>query len=108
MALAPFSPWLAVAVLLYGLMGSARGISGVAMNTSLMEQVPRTLWAGCRILFTFLGLLLQIALGLGVGRIASSVSLAAGFGVIAAVYAVAFGSACWPIDGEGSNDSGSK
>ena len=40
MAFSPFSPWLALAVLLYGLMGSARGVSGVAMNTSLMEQVP--------------------------------------------------------------------
>ena len=40
MALSPFSPWLALAVLFYGLMGSARGLSGVAMNTSLMEQVP--------------------------------------------------------------------
>src|SRR3989441_3664844 len=37
MALSPFSPWLALAVLFYGLMGSARGLSGVAMNTSLME-----------------------------------------------------------------------
>ena len=33
----------------------------------------------------------------GVGWIASRISLAAGFGVIAAVYAVAFGSACWPV-----------
>src|SRR5260370_22799463 len=40
MALSPYSPWLALAVLFYGLMGSARGLSGVAMNTRLMEQVP--------------------------------------------------------------------
>jgi hypothetical protein len=38
-----------------------------------------------------------VALGLAVGWVASRISLAAGFGVIAAVYAVAFGSACWPI-----------
>jgi hypothetical protein len=38
-----------------------------------------------------------VSLGLGVGWIASRISLAAGFGVIAAVYAVAFGSACWPV-----------
>jgi hypothetical protein len=38
-----------------------------------------------------------VALGLGVGWIASRVSLAAGFGVIAAIYAIAFGSACWPV-----------
>jgi MFS family permease len=97
MALAPFSPWLVVAVLLYGLMGTARGISSVAMNTSLMEQVPKHFMGRVQNTFYFFGTFLQVALGLGVGWIASRVSLAAGFGVIAAVYAVAFGSACWPI-----------
>jgi hypothetical protein len=38
-----------------------------------------------------------VSLGLAVGWIASRISLAAGFGMIAAVYAFAFGSACWPI-----------
>jgi MFS family permease len=100
MALAPFSPWLAVAVLLYGLMGTARGISSVAMNTSLMEQVPQQFMGRVQNTFYFFGTFLQVALGLGVGWIASRISLAAGFGVIAAVYAVAFGSACWPIRAE--------
>jgi len=97
MALAPFSPWLAAAVLLYGLMGSARGVSGVAMNTSLMEQVPPQFMGRVQNTFYFFGTFLQVSLGLGVGWIASRISLAAGFGVIAAVYAVAFGSACWPM-----------
>jgi MFS family permease len=97
MALSPFSPWLAIAVLLYGLMGSARGVSGVAMNTSLMEQVPPHFMGRVQNTFYFFGTFLQVGLGLGVGWIASRISLAAGFGVIAAVYAVAFGSACWPI-----------
>ena len=100
MALAPFSPWLAVAVLLYGLMGTARGISSVAMNTSLMEQVPQQFMGRVQNTFYFFGTFLQVALGLGVGWVASRISLAAGFGVIAAVYAVAFGSACWPIRAE--------
>jgi len=97
MALAPFSPWLGMAVLLYGLMGSARGVSGVAMNTSLMEQVPPQFMGRVQITFYFFGTFLQVGLGLAVGWIASRVNLAAGFGVIAAVYALAFGSACWPI-----------
>jgi MFS family permease len=100
MALAPFSPWLAAAVLLYGLMGSARGVSGVAMNTNLMEQVPPQFMGRVQNTFYFFGTFLQVSLGLGVGWIASRISLAAGFGVIAAVYAVAFGSACWPIRAE--------
>lgn len=100
MALAPFSPWLAAAVLLYGLMGSARGVSGVAMNTSLMEQVPPQFMGRVQNTFYFFGTFLQVSLGLGVGWIASRISLAAGFGVIAAVYAVAFGSASWPMRAE--------
>jgi len=97
MALSPFSPWLALAVLLYGLMGSARGVSGVAMNAGLMEQVPPHFMGRVQNTFYFFGTFLQVALGLAVGWIASRISLATGFGVIAAVYAVAFGSACWPI-----------
>ena len=97
MALSPFSPWLALAVLLYGLMGSARGLSGVAMNTSLMEQVPPHFMGRVQNTFYFFGTLLQVVLGITVGWIASRVSLAAGFGLIAVVYALAFGSACWPM-----------
>jgi MFS family permease len=97
MALSPFAPWLALAVLFYGLMGSARGISGIAMNTSLMEQVPPHFMGRVQNTFYFFGTFLQVALALAVGAIASRISLASGFAVIAAVYAVAFGSACWPV-----------
>jgi len=97
MALSPFSPWLAAAVALYGFMGSARGVSGVAMNTSLMEQVPSHFMGRVQNTFYFFGTMLQIVLGLTVGWIASRISLAAGFAVIAIVYALAFGSACWPM-----------
>jgi DHA3 family macrolide efflux protein-like MFS transporter len=97
MALSPFSTWLAAAVLLYGVMGSARGVSGVAMNTSLMEQVPQHFMGRVQNTFYFFGTFLQVVLSLAVGAVASHVSLAAGFAVIAAVYAVAFGSACWPV-----------
>ena len=97
MALSPFSPWLAVAVLFYGVMGSARGVSGVAMNTSLMQQVPPHFMGRVQNTFYFFGTLLQVVLGITVGLIASRVSLAAGFGVIAIVYAFAFASACWPM-----------
>jgi MFS family permease len=97
MALSPYSPWLAVAVLVYGLMGSARGVTGVAMNTSLMEQVPSHFMGRVQNTFYFFGTMLQIVLGFLVGAVASRISLAAGYGVIAAVYAIAFGSACWPM-----------
>jgi MFS family permease len=97
MALSPFAPWLALAVVIYGCMGSARGLSGVAMNTSLMEQVPPHFMGRVQNTFYFFGTLLQIVLGFLVGAVASRVSLGAGYGIIAAVYAIAFGSACWPV-----------
>src|SRR5207245_6827522 len=59
MTTSPFSRVLAIAVLLYGLMGSARGISGVAMNTGLMEQVPSHFMGRVQNTFYFAGTLLR-------------------------------------------------
>jgi hypothetical protein len=67
------------------------------MNTSLMEQVPSHFMGRVQNTFYFFGTFLQVVLGFLVGAAASRISLAAGFGIIAAVYAVAFGSACWPV-----------
>jgi MFS transporter, DHA3 family, macrolide efflux protein len=95
MILAPLSPMLAIAVFLYGMMGSARGVSGVAMNTSIMEQVPQHFMGRVQNTFYFAGTAMQICLALLVGAVAQ-VSLVAGFSVIGLVYAVAFVSASWP------------
>src|SRR5580700_5711819 len=96
MILAPLSPMLAIAVFIYGMMGSARGVSGVAINTSLMEQVPPHFMGRVQNTFYFAGTALQICLALLVGAVAQ-VSLVAGFSVIGLVYAVAFVSASWPV-----------
>jgi len=96
MILAPLSPVLAIAVFLYGMMGSARGVSGVAMNTSIMEQVPQHFMGRVQNAFYFAGTALQICLALLVGAVAQ-VSLVAGFSIIGMVYAVAFVSASWPV-----------
>ena len=42
-------------------MGSARGVSGVAMNTSIMEQVPKHFMGRVQNTFYFAGTLLQIS-----------------------------------------------
>jgi MFS family permease len=97
MILAPLSPMLAVAVLIYAAMGSARGVSGVAMNTSIMEQVPQHFMGRVQNTFYFAGTALQICLALLVGAVAQ-VSLVAGFSIIGLVYAVAFVSASWPVE----------
>jgi MFS family permease len=96
MILAPLSPMLAVAVLIYAVMGSARGVSGVAINTSLMEEVPQHFMGRVQNTFYFAGTALQICLALLVGAVAQ-VSLVAGFSIIGLVYAVAFVSASWPV-----------
>src|SRR5579859_6786273 len=96
MILAPLSPVLAIAVFLYGVMGSARGVSGVAMNTSIMEQVPQHFMGRVQNTFYFAGTALQICLAFLVGAVAQ-VSLVAGFSIIGLVYAVAFVCASWPV-----------
>jgi MFS family permease len=95
MTLAPLAPWLALAVVAYAVMGSARGISSVAMNTSIMEQVPPQLMGRVQNTFYFAGTALQVVLGLLVGAVAQF-NLVAGFSIIGLVYAVAFVSASWP------------
>jgi MFS family permease len=96
MSLAPLSPWLAGAVLIYAVMGSGRGVSGIAMNTSIMEQVPQHFMGRVQNTFYFAGTLLQIILGFLVGAVAQW-NLVAGFSIIGMVYAVAFVTAVWPV-----------
>ncbi|PYX07673.1 MAG: hypothetical protein DMG88_13585, partial [Acidobacteria bacterium] len=55
MTLAPLSPVLAVAVAVYAIMGSGRGIAGVAINTGLMEQVPQHFMGRVQNTFYFAG-----------------------------------------------------
>src|SRR5450631_3267288 len=95
MTLAPLAPWLALAAVAYAVMGSGLGISSVAMNTSMMEQVPPQLMGRVQNTFYFAGTALQIVLGLLVGDVAQA-TLVAGFSIIGLVYAVAFVSASWP------------
>ena len=96
MIVAPLSPLLAIAVGIYGMMGTARGISGVAMNTSIMEQVPSHFMGRVQNAFYFAGTALQICLGFLVGAVAQF-NLIAGFSIIGLVYAVAFISASLPV-----------
>src|SRR6202166_2942464 len=70
MTLAPLSPWLAIAVLAYAVMGSGRGISSVAMNTSIMEQVPQHFMGRVQNTFYFAGTAVQVVLGFLGGGVA--------------------------------------
>ncbi len=96
MTVAPLSPVLAIAVAIYALMGTGRGLTGVAMNTSIMEMVPQHFMGRVQNTFYFAGTALQISLGFLVGAVAQY-NLVAGFSIIGLVYAAAFISAIWPV-----------
>jgi MFS family permease len=89
-------PWLALAVLVYSLMGSGRGITGVAMNTSLMEHIPQHFMGRVQNIFYAAGTALQVLQSYLVGAVAER-NLVAGFSLIGFVYALGFVSATWPI-----------
>src|SRR6267378_124257 len=94
---APVSHWLVAAILLFAVMGSARGIGGIAMNTSLMEMVPPHLMGRVQNAFYFFGTFLQLVLALAVGAVAHNISLVAAFAILACVYGLSFMAASWPV-----------
>lgn len=96
-AFAPISGFLVLAIATYFLMGSARGVGGVAMNTSLMEMVPRHLMGRVQNAFYFFGTFLQLVLAICVGAVAHRVSLVLAFGILACVYGMSFVASSWPI-----------
>jgi MFS family permease len=97
MVCAPVSRLLVLAIAAYFVMGSARGVGGVAMNTSLMEMVPKHLMGRVQNTYYFAGTFLQIALALCVGAVAHNVSLVAAFAILACVYGLSFVAASWPV-----------
>src|SRR6266567_2888744 len=97
MVCAPVSGFLFLAIAAYFVMGSARGVGGVAMNTSLMEMVPKHLMGRVQNAYYFVGTFLQIALALCVGAVAHRVSLVAAFAILACVYGLSFVASSWPV-----------
>jgi len=96
-AFAPISGFLALAIVTYFVMGSGRGVGGVAMNTNLMEMVPKHLMGRVQNTFYFFGTFLQLVLAICVGTVAQKVSLVVAFAILACVYALSFVAASWPV-----------
>jgi MFS family permease len=99
-AVAPVSHFLFLAIATYFVMGSARGVGGVAMNTSLMEMVPKHLMGRVQNAFNLLGTSLQLVLALCVGAVAHNISLVAAFAIIACTYGLAFVASSVPVEAE--------
>ncbi|HVN20275.1 MAG TPA: MFS transporter [Dongiaceae bacterium] len=96
-AFAPISGFLVLAIATYFFMGSARGVGGVAMNTSLMEMVPTHLMGRVQNTFYFAGTFLQLVLAVCVGTVAQKVSLVVAFAILACVYGLSFVASSWPV-----------
>ncbi len=96
MITAPFSHWLALAVIVFFVAGCGRGIGGIALNSEFMEQVPKHLMGRVQNIFYFLGTALQVTLSLGIGAIAHRFSLTLACAVVGMIYAAAFGTALMP------------
>lgn len=87
---APFSRMLAVAVGIFAIMGASRGFGGIAINSSLMEVVPKYYMGRVSNTFAFATRLLQMVLGMVVGVVAQRVSLTLAFSMIGGTYLLAF------------------
>src|SRR5215475_4614333 len=96
-AFAPISGLLLLAIATYFVMGSARGVGGVGMNTSLMEMVPKHLMGRVQNAFYFTGTFLQLVLAICVGTVAQKVSLVFAFAILGCVYALSFLASSLPV-----------
>jgi MFS family permease len=95
--LLPYSHWLALAVAMYGLMGTARGIAGISISTTMMELVPKHFMGRVQNTFYFFGTLIQVVMGMAVGVASHRVGLGLGFALVGGLYFIACLTAVWPV-----------
>ncbi|MGB7554200.1 MAG: MFS transporter [Candidatus Korobacteraceae bacterium] len=94
--LLPISRWLALAVPIYFIMGSSRGIGGIALSSEMMQMVPRHLMGRVQNTFSFAASALQIGTSLLAGEAAHRHGLTYGFWIVGAMYLGAGLAAWWP------------
>ncbi len=82
----PYSAVLPVAVFLYFIMGSGRGMAGVSIGSALMHEVPKSLMGRTQNVFMFAGIALQLMMTMGVGWLTEHISLVLGFFVVGGAY----------------------
>lgn len=111
--LLPFTGALTLAVALYFLMGSGRGLGGIAINSEMMDLVPPRFMGRVQNTFYFLATGLQIITALLVGSVAHRGGLALAFAIIGTLYVLAaitaaaaavHGTAKRALAASGSND----
>ena len=94
--LLPVSRWLALAVPIYFMMGSSRGVGGIALSSEMMQMVPRHFMGRVQNTFYFVASALQIGTSLLAGEAAHRSGLTYGFWIVGAMYLGAGLAAWWP------------
>jgi MFS family permease len=97
LTLAPFSGSLAIAVMCYMVMGSGRGLAGIAISSTMMGMVPKHFMGRVQNTFFFMGTVLQLVTSVAAGAIAEHVSLTLAFSIIGVMYGIAATTAAWPV-----------
>jgi MFS family permease len=89
--------WLALAVLTYFVMGSGRGVGGIAISSEIMEMVPKRFMGRVQNTFFFLASGLQIFTALIAGEAAHREGLRYAFWLVGSMYLGAAIAAAWPV-----------
>jgi MFS transporter, DHA3 family, macrolide efflux protein len=96
----PMSHLMVVAAGFYFMMGSARGIGGVGITSSMMELVPKHFMGRVQNTFYFTATFIQLVFGFLVGAVSHRVALTGGFLLVGSLYLMASVSALWPVDAD--------
>ena len=84
--LLPQIPWIVLTVPIYYFMGSGRGVGGIAIQSEMMEMVPKYFMGRTQNTFFFLASALQICTALIAGEAAHRDGLKFGFYIVSAMY----------------------
>jgi len=95
--LLPATRWVAVAVAIYFIMGSGRGVGGIAISSEMMEIVPRYMMGRVQNMFSFGASALQIVTAILAGEAAHRDGLKYGFWLVGTMYLGAAFAAWWPV-----------
>jgi len=84
--LLPQIPWIVLTVPIYFFMGSGRGVGGIAIQSEMMEMVPKYFMGRTQNTFFFLASALQIITAMIAGEAAHRNGLQFGFYIVSAMY----------------------
>jgi MFS family permease len=92
----PAVRWLAIAVMVLFIMGSSRGVGGIAISSEMMQTVPKYIMGRVQNTFFFLASGLQIFTSLLAGEAAHREGLRYAYWLVASMYVGAALAAAWP------------